>query len=71
MVSKDLSSKLKQSKLSMDLYDTNMDMDDQFELDDEDIDNIDKDIEGDDDNTMRSDGLKFNKTFKGSFSNLL
>jgi len=69
MVSKDLSSKLKQSKISMDLYDTNMDMDDQFELDDEDIDNIDKDIQGDDDNT--SDGLKFNKTFKGSFSNLL
>jgi len=43
-----------------------MDIEDNLELDDDDYDNIDKDIE--EEQTMSQEGLKFNKTFKGGLN---
>jgi len=56
---KNLSNKLKYTKLDIE-------MDDKFELDMDDIDDIDKEI---DENCQSADsGFKFNRTFKGSLS---
>lgn len=45
-----------------------MDLEDNFELNDEDIENIDKDIE-DDEHSASQGNMHFNKTVKGGLSN--